>query len=77
MYGRGVTVRRRSTTMCYILPGLFYLKFTWNDGPRWTGMQIGALVLMVIGLFVMPTAVIFTFVDPSGEGCQVPWPASE
>jgi hypothetical protein len=62
--------------MCYILPGLFYLKFTANDGPKWTGMQIGAVILMCIGCFVMPTAVVFTFIDPGNTGCQVPWPGT-
>jgi len=73
--------------MCYILPGLFYLKFTRVPGERWTGLQIGSAILMVLGCVIMPTALVFTFIaDPYNPDtdlpceqqarmpCQVPWP---
>ena len=69
-----------STSRCHILPGLFYLKFTWRDHAHWSATQVGAVVLIAVGIFIMPTAVVFTFytVEPEdgASSCQVLWPGS-
>jgi len=50
-----------STTMCYILPGLFYLKM--EQGTPWTVKKTFAAILAVLGIIIMPTAVVFIFVQ--------------
>lgn len=50
-----------STTMCYILPGLFYLKM--EAGTRWTPTKVFAAILSSVGAIIMPTAIVFIFLD--------------
>lgn len=48
-----------STTICYILPGLFYFKFRENTdvpGRPWDAKKIGSLVLAGMGVIVMSTS---------------------
>jgi amino acid permease len=47
-----------STTICYILPGLFYYKFRDNTDlvERWDFMKIGAMALAATGVLVMSTS---------------------
>jgi amino acid permease len=49
-----------STTICYILPGSFYLKMT--AGQPWTWTRVGAAFLLVNGLWIMPVCVAFVFI---------------
>lgn len=46
--------------MCYILPGLFYLRFTGLK-PL-TPAKIGCIFMVAVGCFIMPTALVFVFV---------------
>jgi len=50
-----------STTMCYILPGIFFLKM--NAGTPWTVRKTFAAILSTTGVFIMPTAIVFIFLD--------------
>lgn len=50
-----------STTMCYILPGLFYLKMEKNS--PWSLTKLFAAILSITGVFIMPTAIVFIFLD--------------
>lgn len=50
-----------STTICYILPGIFYLKMTEKE--PWHFYRIAAAVLVVSGLIVMPLCVAFLFIN--------------
>ena len=50
-----------STTMCYILPGLFYLRFTGLKPV--TPAKVGAMFMVAVGTFVMPTALVFVFLS--------------
>ncbi|KJE89974.1 hypothetical protein CAOG_001365 [Capsaspora owczarzaki ATCC 30864] len=55
-----------STTLCYLLPGLFYLKLEAN-ASKWHWRRIGALILAVVGvimIFVANTVTIMKAVDP-------------
>ena len=55
-----------STTICYILPGLFYLKLKEND--RWRDpVKLGALVLTVAGCIIMPVCVVSSILTASPE----------
>ena len=51
-----------STTICYILPGIFYLKLKEND-PWSSPHKVGALLMLIAGLIIMPVCVTFVFVD--------------
>lgn len=50
-----------STTMCYILPGLFYLKMHWEE--PWNATKVFAAILSTAGAIIMPTAIVFIFVS--------------
>ncbi|XP_004349885.1 hypothetical protein CAOG_01365 [Capsaspora owczarzaki ATCC 30864] len=41
-----------STTLCYLLPGLFYLKLEAN-ASKWHWRRIGALILAVVGVIMI------------------------
>jgi amino acid permease len=48
-----------STTICYILPGLFYVKFRENSDPSgtpWDAKKTWAFVLAVMGVLIMSTS---------------------
>lgn len=51
-----------STTMCYILPGLFYLKM-YSD-TKWSLLKTFSCIMVVLGVFIMPTAIVFIFYEP-------------
>lgn len=46
--------------MCYILPGLFYLRLMGMKPVN--GTVLACLLMVAIGCFVMPTALIFVFI---------------
>lgn len=50
-----------STTICYILPGVFYLKLT--QGEPWTVLRVAALMMMCSGFIIMPVCVAFNFIS--------------
>lgn len=41
-----------STTVSYILPGIFYYKMFQNEGPQW--MRVLAFSQYVLGLIIIP-----------------------
>jgi len=46
-----------STTMCYILPGIFYLKM--EPSRKWGPMKYFSVVMVCLGCIIMPTAIAF------------------
>lgn len=50
-----------STTMCYILPGLFYLKM-YRD-QEWSFIKTFCCIMIALGCFIMPTAIVFIFLE--------------
>lgn len=59
-----------STTICYILPGLFYLKLKEND--RWTDpIKLGAISMVIAGCIIMPVCVVSTLMDVISQGGHV------
>lgn len=44
-----------STTICYILPGAFYVKY--HQGEPWTPKRVAALVLAITGVILMTVSV--------------------
>ena len=50
-----------STTICFILPGVFYLKL--KEADRWGLKKIMALFLVITGALVMPICLTFTFIS--------------
>ncbi|KCV72375.1 hypothetical protein H696_01769 [Fonticula alba] len=52
-----------STTMCYILPGVFFIKMHGGLFPLNT-MKVLSVLAICIGCFVMPTALVFIFYTP-------------
>jgi amino acid permease len=54
-----------STTICYILPGLFYFKYSQRHGPlnsRWDFKKLAALCLAGAGTLIMSTSLTTQFV---------------
>ncbi|KAI3632969.1 hypothetical protein MIR68_009044 [Amoeboaphelidium protococcarum] len=50
-----------STTICYILPSLFYLKAT--EGKSWTMTRVFAMILLITGCIVMPVCIVSLIVN--------------
>eukprot|EP00158_Paraphelidium_tribonemae_P003339 Partr_v1_DN26050_c0_g1_i1_m276 putative Solute carrier family 38 member len=48
-----------STTICYILPAIFYLKLKQNE--PWSLLKSLAVLMLVVGLVTMPVCVTFIF----------------
>jgi len=53
-----------STSICYVLPGLFYYKLH-QDQP-WTRMKIGAFALFIMGCFLVPFCLLFQVLKAFG-----------
>jgi len=49
-----------SVTLCYILPGLFYVKLKWEK--KWTPTKVMAVVLLVFGIVVMINSLTFIII---------------
>lgn len=57
----GVVGATGSTTLCYILPGAFYVKLKWED--PWTVKKVLASMLAIFGVVIMITSLVFIVIN--------------
>ena len=53
-----------STSICYILPGLFYYKLHQNS--PWNRTKIGAVVLFFVGIILVPLLLTLKILEAVG-----------